>query len=431
MSNILAVCIASGNRLLFYRSEPYVVTVGDHVLVQVDGEIHMGKVERTTPMAVFESSGSKLPDVSTQERVKVLYTETSANSAPDAPSVPSRDTAEPSRQQPVETKSVPCGENSNSMRSLEDLQAIFRPATEEDLIRDRDNRELARNAHEYCRHCIEERALDMKLVEVEVLFDGSKIIFYFTAPNRIDFRELVKDLVRSYRTRIELRQIGARHETQMLGGLGNCGQLVCCQRFLRQFAPSTIKMAKEQNLFLNPAKISGVCNRLLCCLSFEQPNYDEFLNQCPKIGKRYTTLLGSAKVIRANYFRRTLSVFMEPGGEKEIDLDEWKRILSGSREPVQPTRPEQPVHPKNCKMLQDGIKAAAETASPKPEANSVPSGSESVSESQPPKKSRKSGRKPPCQDEPVTDNPGKSKRRSRSSRRKSNKQQASATPDKS
>ncbi|TVR00606.1 MAG: hypothetical protein EA399_04020 [Desulfovibrionales bacterium] len=208
------------------------------------------------------------------------------------------------------------------------IPAIFRPATEEDLIQDRENRELARKAYFFCRECVAERGLDMKLVDVELLFDGSKMIFYFTAPNRIDFRELVKDLVRAYRTRIELRQIGARHETQMLGGLGNCGQLVCCQRFLRQFAPSTIKMAKEQNLFLNPAKISGVCNRLLCCLSYEQPNYDEFLNQCPKIGKRFSTSLGTAKVIRANYFRRTLSLYMEPGGEREVDLDEWRRMVS-------------------------------------------------------------------------------------------------------
>ncbi|SDB51091.1 Cell fate regulator YaaT, PSP1 superfamily (controls sporulation, competence, biofilm development) [Desulfonatronum thiosulfatophilum] len=430
MSNILAVRIASGNRMLFYRSEPYVVTVGDHVLVQVEGEIHMGKVERTTPLAVFESAGSKLPDVSSQDRIKVLYSETSSNSASDEPPVPLEAKAEPSRQH-RESTAVQNGEDSNSRGSSEDLQAIFRPATEEDLIRDRDNRELARNAHQYCRQCIVERGLDMKLVEVEVLFDGSKIIFYFTAPNRIDFRELVKDLVRSYRTRIELRQIGARHETQMLGGLGNCGQLVCCQRFLRQFAPSTIKMAKEQNLFLNPAKISGVCNRLLCCLSFEQPNYDEFLNQCPKIGKRYTTLLGSAKVIRANYFRRTLSIFLEPGGEKEIDLDEWKRILSGAREPVQPVRSEQPVHPKNSRMLPAVIQTVAETASPKPEKNQVQSGSEPASESQPPKKSRKSGRKTPRQEGPVAENPGKSKRRSRSSRRKTKKQQTSATPDKS
>ena len=131
---------------------------------------------------------------------------------------------------------------------------------------------------------------------LKVLLDRSKMIFYFTAPTRIDFRELVKDLVREYRTRIELRQIGVRHETQMLGALGNCGMVICCRRYLKNFAPVTIKMAKEQNLFLNPAKISGICGRLLCCLSYEQDNYDNFHAQAPKIGKRYTTDLGMLKV---------------------------------------------------------------------------------------------------------------------------------------
>ncbi|PTN35358.1 hypothetical protein C6366_11345 [Desulfonatronum sp. SC1] len=338
------------------------------------------------------------------------------------------------------------------------MPSIFRPATEEDLIRDRENRELARNAFAYCRECITERGLDMKLVDVEVLFDGSKMVFYFTAPNRIDFRELVKDLVRSYRTRIELRQIGARHETQMLGGLGNCGQLVCCQRFLRQFAPSTIKMAKEQNLFLNPAKISGVCNRLLCCLSFEQPNYDEFLNQCPKVGKRFPTSLGTAKVIRANYFRGTVTVFMEPGGEREVDLEEWKRLVSLPKERVESERREfgpQPGRPEGAdvkpprvvfrpepvseSVVTESSEHQTEASQTNPEAKLPPSSAPSR------KKSKRSGRKgkprpdaarpsdskavkkepaaagsPNGETDPAT--PGKSKRRSRSSRRKSKKQ---------
>ena len=137
-------------------------------------------------------------------------------------------------------------------------QAILRPATAEDRERARSNAVLAQEAAAFCRQCIRQRRLDMKLVEVEVYFDRSKFIFYFTAPARIDFRELVKDLVREYRARIELRQIGVRHETQMVGAVGNCGMVCCCRRYLRKFAPVTIRMAKEQNLFLNPAKISSI-----------------------------------------------------------------------------------------------------------------------------------------------------------------------------
>jgi cell fate regulator YaaT (PSP1 superfamily) len=170
----------------------------------------------------------------------------------------------------------------------------------------------------------------MKLVDVEVFHDRSKIIFYFTAPGRIDFRDLVKDLVKNYHTRIELRQIGVRHETQMLGAIGNCGQICCCRRFMRKFAPVTIKMAKEQNLFLNPAKISGMCGRLLCCLNFEQGNYDEFQRKCPKIGKRLNTTLGTVKILRTNLFRETVSLLTENGEEKELTLSEWQEVFIGA-----------------------------------------------------------------------------------------------------
>lgn len=285
MNARLAVRIPIGNKLLFFRSGPYVVSAGDHVLVQVEGDLQMGRVERAEPAPEDAVAGPS----------------------------PGPETEAP---------------------------GIFRPATPDDLARDRENKALAQKAFEQCRRHIQECGLEMKLVDVAVLFDGSKILFFFTAPSRIDFRELVKDLVRAFRTRIELRQISARHETQMVGGIGNCGQLVCCQRFLRQFAPSTIKMAKEQNLFLNPAKISGVCNRLLCCLSYEQLNYEEFLSQCPKVGKKFATAQGPAKVLRANYFRRSLNVYFESGGEREVDLEEWFKLAAPGR-PAQSAKPQE------------------------------------------------------------------------------------------
>lgn len=215
-------------------------------------------------------------------------------------------------------------------------QAILRPATAEDRERARSNAVLAQEAAAFCRQCIRQRRLDMKLVEVEVYFDRSKFIFYFTAPARIDFRELVKDLVREYRARIELRQIGVRHETQMVGAVGNCGMVCCCRRYLRKFAPVTIRMAKEQNLFLNPAKISGICGRLLCCLAYEQENYDRFHRNCPRLGKKYQTTQGSMKVLRANMFRNSLSVLNENNEELELTLEEWQAL-----EPHRPEAPQQ------------------------------------------------------------------------------------------
>ena len=210
--------------------------------------------------------------------------------------------------------------------AAEELKPVQGVASETDLTQFGENERLGREAFSFCRELIARQELDMKLVDVEVLFDRSKILFYFTAPTRIDFRELVKDLVKNYHTRIELRQIGVRHETQMVGALGNCGMVCCCRRFLRKFAPVTIKMAKEQNLFLNPVKISGICGRLLCCLSYEQPHYEEFLGQCPKIGKKFLTSTGPVKVIRANIFSKTLTLIGEGGEEKEVTLEEWQAM---------------------------------------------------------------------------------------------------------
>ncbi|TVM34535.1 regulatory iron-sulfur-containing complex subunit RicT [Oceanidesulfovibrio marinus] len=218
-----------------------------------------------------------------------------------------------------------------------EIKPIYRLASEEDLVQEQENEALAQEAFEYCRKSIVEHGLEMKLVDVDVFFDRGKIVFYFTAPNRIDFRELVKDLVRNYRTRIELRQIGVRHETQMTGAVGNCGQLCCCRRFLRKFAPVTIKMAKEQNLFLNPTKISGICGRLLCCLAYEQENYEKFHAKCPRVGKRYMTERGGMKVLRANFFRDSLSVLPDGGEEEEIFIDEW-----GDLNPQRPDPNQQP-----------------------------------------------------------------------------------------
>lgn len=211
---------------------------------------------------------------------------------------------------------------------IESVKPIERPATAEDVQAEQENRRIGREAFAFCKSQIRAAALEMKLVDVEVRFDRSKMIFYFTAPSRVDFRELIKTLVGEYRTRIELRQIGVRHEAQILGGIGDCGRGCCCSTFLRRFDPVTIKMAKEQQLFLNPTKISGCCGRLLCCLNFEKEFYSDFHKKCPKIGKKYQTSAGELKVLRANIFQDSLVVDAGAGEEKEISLPEWQELIS-------------------------------------------------------------------------------------------------------
>ena len=191
------------------------------------------------------------------------------------------------------------------------VRDVLRKVTDEDQIVAEENDTLTYSAHKFCESRIRERQLDMKLVDVEVLFDRSKLVFYFTAPTRIDFRELVKDLVREYHTRIELRQIGVRHETQMLGAVGSCGMVCCCRRFLRKFVPVTIKMAKEQNLSLNPTKISGVCGRLMCCLKYEQDAYEDAIKRLPKNDSFVLTPDGTGNVSDVNVLKETVNVRLD------------------------------------------------------------------------------------------------------------------------
>lgn len=203
----------------------------------------------------------------------------------------------------VETaRGIECGEIVTPNREVDDekivkpLKVIIRAATPEDLEAVRLNREKEQRAMEIGRKKIAERKLEMKLVNVEYTFDSSKILFYFTADGRVDFRELVKDLAGIFHTRIELRQIGVRDESRMLGGIGICGRPFCCCSFLGDFHPVSIKMAKEQGLSLNPAKISGACGRLMCCLKYEQNAYDYLLKITPRVGTPVSTPEGKGVV---------------------------------------------------------------------------------------------------------------------------------------
>lgn len=200
-----------------------------------------------------------------------------------------------------------------------ELKTVIRKLTDEDRLAEEEIRRTEGEAFDFCLARIAARNMPMKLVEVESLFDGSKMIFYFTAENRVDFRELVKDLVQKYKTRIELRQIGVRNETRIFGGVGICGREICCSIFLHNLDTVSVKMAKEQNMLLNPEKISGICGRLMCCLSYEYENYVRVKKNMPKTGKTIDTPQGKGKVIRQNLLKGSITVILEDGRELEID----------------------------------------------------------------------------------------------------------------
>ena len=239
----------------------------------------------------------------------------------------------------VETaRGVECGEVAMENREVRDaaivqpLRRLIRPATEEDLRVVEENHKKEKSAFKACEKRIAARGLEMKLVDVEYTFDNSKILFYFTADGRVDFRELVKDLAGLFRTRIELRQIGVRDEAKMLGGIGICGRPFCCGSFLGGFQPVSIKMAKEQGLSLNPVKISGACGRLMCCLKYEQEAYQELLRTTPKVNAIVSTPDGKGVVIDQNLLTKKLTVRLDKDPEaapKVYTVDQVKLLKDG------------------------------------------------------------------------------------------------------
>jgi cell fate regulator YaaT (PSP1 superfamily) len=207
------------------------------------------------------------------------------------------------------------------------LKNVIRVATPEDHIQLEENKEKEKKAFGICQEKINDHKLDMKLIDVEYTFDRSKILFYFTADGRVDFRELVKDLAAIFRTRIELRQIGVRDEAKMMGGLGPCGRPLCCATFLGDFEPVSIKMAKEQNLSLNPAKISGICSRLMCCLKYESSSYRDAKADLPLIGGRVLVNNREGKIVDTNLLKESLIVEFSNGSRQEVLLSEVEEIF--------------------------------------------------------------------------------------------------------
>ncbi len=274
----------------------------------------------------------------------------------------------------------------------DDIKSVQRKANDQDLAQAASFAAREDDAHRYCLRRIQERKLPMKLVRAEYLFDGSKIVFYFTADGRIDFRELVKDLAHHFHTRIEMRQIGVRDEAKITGGLGICGRELCCCTFLTEFTPVSVKMAKEQGLALNPSKISGQCGRLLCCLSYEFETYCSMKKCLPKCGKKVTLGDREAEVIDQNVLAQTVTVVMEDGRRKEIGLENiqtgmaQKETMTAQQETprkesreeqgreatrqkkIRPPRPQKPKAPKTEETRQAESRPAPAPPPPKAEA---------------------------------------------------------------
>ena len=216
---------------------------------------------------------------------------------------------------------------------VQPLRKVLRAATKEDLATAERNIERAKDAFAVCEKKIAAHKLDMKLIDAEYAFDGSKLLFYFTADGRVDFRDLVKDLASVFRIRIELRQIGVRDEAKMYGGLGVCGRPLCCASFLDDFHPVSIKMAKEQGLSLNPTKISGNCSRLMCCLKYEQEAYEDLIRKSPRVDSIVQTPNGVGTIMEVNLLKQQCKVRFDKPGElpKYYPISDCRVIKAGGR----------------------------------------------------------------------------------------------------
>ncbi len=302
MSKVVGVRFSRGSKIYDFDAGLFVLKVGDHVIVDTENGMALGQVSRA-PRALPE---------------------------------------------PEEGEEAP------------ELKQVFRLATEEDIEQQAQNTLLEKEAYHYCQERIAARKLDMNLVKVECLFDRSKMIFFFTAEGRLDFRELVRDLVGRLRARVEMRQIGVRHEAKLLGGLGSCGREICCATFLKDFEPVSVKMAKEQNLSLNPTKISGLCGRLMCCLTYEFETYRSLKRDLPKLGKRLNLADGrEAKVIRQNVLDKRVTLFIAGEGELTVGPEELAQLMNPTPQPAPP--PAKPAAPPRSKP------APAPAAAPAPE----------------------------------------------------------------
>lgn len=294
----------------------------------------------------------------------------------------------------------------------DDIKNIVRPATEDDLSLIALNATREKEALRFCKQRVHERRMEMKLVRAEYMFDGSKVVFYFTADGRVDFRELVKDLAHHFHTRIEMRQIGVRDEAKMIGGIGICGRELCCCTFLTEFAPVSVKMAKEQGLALNPNKISGQCGRLLCCLGYEFETYCGLRKNLPKCGRKVSIEGKEGEVVDQKILAQKVTLRMEDGKYMEVTAEQVEKGQLGPSAPptpempapaARPQRPQEPRHPRESRqkredrprgaqpVAQQAVQKAAPASTPAPPAVPAPQPA-SGDETAPSKSKRKRSR---------------------------------------
>ncbi|KIX10749.1 PSP1 domain-containing protein [Dethiosulfatarculus sandiegensis] len=318
MGKIVGVKFQRGGKVYDFDAGHFVLSLGDRVIVETEQGLALGTVVRLAE--------AKLP----VEEEQVREQESTGENQ-----VPQGDSNEPDFQDETDGEAPETDPATGFI-----LKKVYRLATEADLAQLESNSKLEEDAYKFCLERVAVRKMEMNLVKVESYFDRSKIIFFFTADGRLDFRELVRDLVGRFRTRIEMRQIGVRHEAKLLGGLGSCGRELCCATFLRDFEPVSVKMAKEQNLSLNPTKISGLCGRLMCCLTYEFEAYKSLKKGMPKLGKRFTVNEEeniSGKVIRQNVLKRQVTVILPDGRELTgTPEDLVKAEADSSPQPYQP-----------------------------------------------------------------------------------------------
>lgn len=307
-------------------------------------------------------------------------------------------------------------EKSQFSHPLAQIQRILGPDDEKTLLH---HARREKEAYDVCLRRIKERGMDMKLVRVEHLFDGSKAIFYFTADGRIDFRELVKDLAHTFHTRIEMRQIGVRDEAKMVGGLGICGRELCCASFLRDFQPVSVKMAKEQNLALNPSKISGQCGRLLCCLDYEYETYCDLRKNFPKCGKKVRTPQYNGTVEKMNLLTGELILRLEDGKQISVKVKDLVDENSPLSQPAEPAV--KALEPSQKQVSQQGNQSISETSVATPSLNQPVPEPSPVSDQPLTAKA--------AEDSPQQKNEEKQKRKKRN-RRSSHRKQTGQKPNK-